>query len=79
MAAIRLADSPDANVSDLAASRRVRSADHLPLSGLSIETVADPKLHRQNLNRGRRCHRGLQLWGSHERVSVKRLNAEEGK
>jgi hypothetical protein len=42
-----LADSPDADARGLAACRRVRPADDLPLAGLVGEAFADLKLHRE--------------------------------
>jgi len=54
MVIVGLANTLDANARALAACRRVRAADDLPLAGLVNEPVADPKLHRQDTS-GARC------------------------
>jgi hypothetical protein len=55
-----LANPVDANAGVLPACCRVRLADDFPLPGLVDEAVTDPKLHRQDAARGRRC--GLTLF-----------------
>src|SRR6266446_2459327 len=56
-----IADPLDASMGGLAAHRRVRSVDDLPLAGLVGEAIADLKLHRQDLAASRRCRLALLL------------------
>src|SRR5262249_47411178 len=67
---VGLVDAPDADMRDLPHVRRIRVADHLILTGLIGETVADLKLHREDLGIGRclRCALLLRTWLSHPRL-----------